>query len=1047
MNVLRVSATAAAAAMLMLLGVVVALPASAGGQTYVVTIAEDRAAAINDCNPAPRGDPATGCSLREAIIAANLSLGTDMITFDPALLPNTFHLTLSSGSSPSGQDWGDLDILDPVTIDGQVGGQASVIITADGLFPQDRVIDIASGASGTVLRGLDISDGYPTVQDPERQTATLDDLDGGGIRAEGDQLALEDVRLSGNAAQGVGGGIAWYGGGTLSLTDVTVGDNAARAGGGVFARSDNGATLSIQRSTLIDNALLGQQEMRGSSRDGNGGGLYADGVVLDMDRTGVIGNGTPYSPVMGRDTEVPTSPVYSGGGMYLRASSLDPSRITESLFRDNTSLVHGGGMTLASGEVTIEGTTLRDNTASGSGPLRGGAATYDGGGAIHAELPQASARIINSTISGNTASTGAAIRVDYYPPRAVSGSSIDLVHVTVADNTTTYVGADIEVTSDVALSAPEGVTFYNSILQSSGTVCEAITGIGGGGLWSYDGNANPDGSCLDVLQADDVTGEAAVQDLEPFADNGSTVTTGGSTQWEGDTEVVQTRELAAGAEGVDTAAPVRGRVDMDTRGVEEHVVSCEPGVADRTITHSFQVDTDQRGFTRPVPAGDPGPCDRGAFERQATPTTPTPGSPSRDVSLAKTGPTMAAPGDEITYTLTATNTGATATGVTITDPLAAGAEFVGASSACDESGGTVTCAVGSLAGGQSVAVTITVAVEGEGSLTNTACVDAAGSDTDASNDCATHVVDVDDTMRVEGPARVETAVAGAQAAFEGLAADAVVLSRQDAFPDSQVGTPLAIALNAPMLLSQQDVLSTPTEAEILRVLPIGGTVYLLGGESALSAAVEERLGAIGYVPVRLAGVNRFETAAVVAEFLGNPADVLVADGADFRSSIIAGAAATQLATTRGLDPVGAVLLSDGERMPAETQAYLDATTPRAVTIGAAAGVAMPGADEAIVADGPAGLSVAVAERFFSAPTAIGVATDADFPDGLIGGAIVNLAANGPMLLTPPDALAGPIADYLAANLATVSRAFVFGGPAALAPQVEDDLDAILFTRR
>lgn len=1045
MNLFRVSATAAAAAMLMLLGVVVALPASAGGQTYVVTITEDRAAAVNDCNPAPRGDPATGCSLREAIIAANLSLGADMITFDPALLPNTFHLTISAESSPSGQEGGDLDILDPVTIDGQVGGQASVIITADGLSPQDRVFDITSGASGTVLRGLDISDGYPTVDDPERQMATLDDLDGGGIRAEADQVTLEDIYLSGNVAEGVGGGIAWYGGGTLSLTDVTVEDNVARAGGGVFARSANGATLSVQHSTLIGNALLGRQEMRGSSSDPNGGGLYADGIVLDMDRTGVIDNGTPYSPVLGRGTEVPTSPVFSGGGMYLRASTLDPSRITGSIFRDNDSLAFGGGMSLVSGEVTIEGTTLSGNTVAGPTPLRGGAATYDGGGAIHAEMPEVGARIINSTISGNSAPTGAAIRADYYPPRALSGSSIDLVHVTVADNTTTYVGADIEVTADVPLSAPEGVTFYNSILQSSGTVCEAITG--GGGLWSYDGNANPDGSCLDVLQPDDVTGAGAVQDLEPFADNGSTVTTGGSTQWEGDPEVVPTRELAAGAEGVDTAAPVRGRVNMDTRGVEEPVVSCEPGVADRTITHSFQVDTDQRGFTRPVPAGDPGPCDRGAFERQATPTTPTPGSPSRDLSLTKTGPTMAAPGDEITYTLTATNDGATATGVTITDPLVAGAELVDASAACDESGGTVTCAVGTLADGQSVAVTITVAVEGEGSLTNTACVDAAGSDTDGSNDCATHVVDVDDTMRVEGPARVETAVAGAQAAFEGLAADAVVLSRQDAFPDSQVGTPLAIALNAPMLLSQQDVLSTATEAEILRVLPIGGTVYLLGGESALSAAVEERLGAIGYVPVRLAGVNRFETAAVVADFLGNPADVLVADGADFRSSIVAGAAATQLAVTRGLDPVGAVLLTDGERMPAETQAYLDANAPTAVTIGAAAGVAMPGAAEAVVGADPAALSVAVAERFFSGPTAIGVATDADFPDGLIGGAIVNLAANGPMLLTPPDALAGPIADYLTTNLATVSRAFIFGGPAALAPQVEDDLDAILFTRR
>lgn len=58
-------------------------------------------------------------------------------------------------------------------------------------------------------------------------------------------------------------------------------------------------------------------------------------------------------------------------------------------------------------------------------------------------------------------------------------------------------------------------------------------------------------------------------------------------------------------------------------------------------------------------------------------------------------------GDKVTFTLTPANLGAgSATGVTISDPLPAGAEFVSASPGCSYSAGTntVTCVVGTLSG-------------------------------------------------------------------------------------------------------------------------------------------------------------------------------------------------------------------------------------------------------------------------------------------------------------------------------------------------------------
>jgi choice-of-anchor A domain-containing protein/uncharacterized repeat protein (TIGR01451 family) len=86
----------------------------------------------------------------------------------------------------------------------------------------------------------------------------------------------------------------------------------------------------------------------------------------------------------------------------------------------------------------------------------------------------------------------------------------------------------------------------------------------------------------------------------------------------------------------------------------------------------------------------------------------TPGT--SDVTVTKSAST-ATPhgGDTVTYALTAKNVGtAAATGVVIRDQLPSGVTFVSASSPCTQSGGVVTCSVGSLAAGASTSVTVTV---------------------------------------------------------------------------------------------------------------------------------------------------------------------------------------------------------------------------------------------------------------------------------------------------------------------------------------------------
>lgn len=114
---------------------------------------------------------------------------------------------------------------------------------------------------------------------------------------------------------------------------------------------------------------------------------------------------------------------------------------------------------------------------------------------------------------------------------------------------------------------------------------------------------------------------------------------------------------------------------------------------------------------------------------------------SADVSITKVAaPDPSLVGGTLTYTLTASNAGpATATGVTVKDPLPATVSFLSATpsqGSCGQSAGTVTCVLGSLTPGSSATITITVSPTAKGSLTNPASVTAFQPDPNPANNTA-----------------------------------------------------------------------------------------------------------------------------------------------------------------------------------------------------------------------------------------------------------------------------------------------------------------------
>ena len=131
---------------------------------------------------------------------------------------------------------------------------------------------------------------------------------------------------------------------------------------------------------------------------------------------------------------------------------------------------------------------------------------------------------------------------------------------------------------------------------------------------------------------------------------------------------------------------------------------------------------------------------------------------------------------------------------------------------------------------------------------------------------------------------------------------------------------------------------------------------------------------------------------------------------------------------------GAILLTNNNVMPAFTQQYLASRT--GVTLYAMGGPAAGAAPQAIPIVGADRYITAVmaAQRFFTNPTAVGIASGVAFPDGLTGGAHIG-KLGGPLLLTDPNALPGNVQTYLQSIKATLTQLFVYGGSAAVATPV------------
>lgn len=304
--------------------------------------------------------------------------------------------------------------------------------------------------------------------------------------------------------------------------------------------------------------------------------------------------------------------------------------------------------------------------------------------------------------------------------------------------------------------------------------------------------------------------------------------------------------------------------------------------------------------------------------------------------------------------------------------------------------------------------------------------------------------------RLAGPDRFATAVALSARQFPRPgSASTAVLARADDFADALGGVALAVQFDGPLLPNPSEGLSEAVRGELRRVLTPGGTVVVLGGEAAVGTAVASQLAALGFGVRRLAGDNRFATAAEVAGALWAES-ATAAPAAQKRTAVLVSGEAFPDALSASVPAAIAgwpILLTRTDELPGATAAAL-AGVERLVVVGGEAAVSAavlaevralgPGLAEPTSVQRLAGATrydtAAVVAATLPAPSTWTLASGTTHADALAGGPFAARLASPLVLvdstLPPPSAAA--LSSY-ASTLPPPSAAALSSSASTLPP--------------
>ncbi len=390
------------------------------------------------------------CSLREAIIAANIAAGADIIHFT---LPPSATITLNGTQLPI--------ISDTLTIE----GSTAVNLTINGAH-LSRIFQIGNGTAVT-LTAMTIING--------------------------------NAECSNCSPRGDGAGILSIGG-ILHVTQCTFKNNSyySFANGGAIANIDG--ILTVNTSTFTSN---------GTSMFGIGGAIYSNGTVTithsifngNQASIGggiyIAGNGIVENSLFNGNMALDRYALFGTGGGIMNRGTLT---IRSTSFRDNSTTGTGGGISNEiNGMLTVDSSSFESNSAY----------TYYGatGGGLY-NLGTATVRNSNLKLNSVESLGGIGISTSNSGGGIFNGGLLTLINSTISENSMSGSDSIVEnLPTNLTLVGSgiyngETMTVTNSTISSNhiqATVVNSDTTVtvGGGGIYN-DGTLTVNNSTINA---------------------------------------------------------------------------------------------------------------------------------------------------------------------------------------------------------------------------------------------------------------------------------------------------------------------------------------------------------------------------------------------------------------------------------------------------------------------------------------------------------------------------------------------------------------------
>lgn len=289
-------------------------------------------------------------------------------------------------------------------------------------------------------------------------------------------------------------------------------------------------------------------------------------------------------------------------------------------------------------------------------------------------------------------------------------------------------------------------------------------------------------------------------------------------------------------------------------------------------------------------------------------------------------------------------------------------------------------------------------------------------------------------IRVFGSNRYSTSVAISQKGWS-TATTVIIASGLD-FPDALSASTLCKSKDAPILLTNNNALSTDTIAEIQRLKAT--EAIIVGGTSVISINIENQLKTLGVTTARVGGVDRYDTSKQAAKLSTLTNGVIIAAGTDFPDAL-------SIASVAGIKSMP-ILLSPKKSLDSNiTELIVGKSIPISYIVGGT-GALSSTIDSAL----PLSKRLSGPDRYATNLAVLSQFTDSlnfdtaylvsgnDFPDALCASALA-AKNNAAVFLTDKDSISSESISFLKSH--NVKNVIIFGGTGVVSQNVQNTVES------